>query len=180
MMRLRVALIAAAMLLPAYAQERNFGPATYKVEFNIRDGNDAAARTPRHYTMLIQPGRKANFRVGNRVPVATGSFQPGVAGVGVNPLVNTQYTYIDVGVNIDCTINEVNGRIEMHGNLDLSTIQKTEAPPNAANPPNPTVVQTKLDLDTVIEPGKPAVIAAIDDPVTTRHFQVEATVTRAN
>ena len=41
---------------------------------------------------------------------ATGSFQAGV-GVGttaVNPLVNTQFTYLDVGVNVDITphVNE--------------------------------------------------------------------------
>ncbi|HWC97375.1 MAG TPA: hypothetical protein VG456_11510 [Candidatus Sulfopaludibacter sp.] len=180
MIRISSALIAAALLLPAYAQERNVGPATYKVEFNIRDGSDAASRTVRHYTLLMQTGHKSLFRVGNRVPVASGSFQPGTGGVGINPLVNTQYTYLDIGVNIECVINEVNGHIEMQGNLDFSTISKTEAPPNAANPPNPTVVQTRLDLLTTMEPGKATAIAAIDDPVTTRHFQVEAIVTRPN
>src|SRR5580692_9377596 len=54
-------------------------------------------------------GQQARIRVGDRVPVATGSFQAGVgvgstAGAGfVNPLVNTQFQYIDVGVNVDIT-----------------------------------------------------------------------------
>ena len=45
------------------------------------------------------------MKIGERMPVATGSFQAGV-GVGtssINPLVNTQFQYIDVGVNIDVT-----------------------------------------------------------------------------
>jgi len=46
---------------------------------------------------------KATLKIGDRVPVATGSFQPGIGGVGINPLVNTQFQYIDVGVNIDIT-----------------------------------------------------------------------------
>lgn len=57
----------------------------------------------------VSDGQTAKLRVGNRVPIATGSFQAGV-GVGVtggagvvNPLVNTQFQYIDVGVNIDVT-----------------------------------------------------------------------------
>ena len=179
-MRLCAPLIAAALLVPAYAQDRMNGPGTYKVEFNIRDGNDAAARNPRRYSLVMEPGHKSQFRVGQRVPVATGSFQPGTGGVGINPLVNTQYTYLDVGVNIDCSINEMNGRIQMHGALDLSTISKPEAPANVANAPNPTVVQTKLDIDTVFEPGKPLVIASIDDPATNRRFQIEATVSRGN
>ena len=47
--------------------------------------------------------QKASLKIGDRVPVATGSFQPGIGGVGINPLVNTQFQYIDVGVNIDIT-----------------------------------------------------------------------------
>lgn len=47
--------------------------------------------------------QKATLKIGSRVPVATGSFQPGIGGVGINPLVNTQFQYIDVGVNIDLT-----------------------------------------------------------------------------
>jgi hypothetical protein len=49
-----------------------------------------------------------------------------------------------------------------------------------ANPSNPTLNQTKLDLDATVELGKPTVIAAINDAVNARQFQVEATVTRVN
>jgi len=50
----------------------------------------------------------AKLRVGDRVPVATGSFQRAWGSVGsggglVNPLVNTQFQYLDVGVNVDVT-----------------------------------------------------------------------------
>src|SRR5208337_4859688 len=38
-------------------------------------------------------GQKATLKIGDRVPVATGSFQPGIGGVGINPLVNTQFQY---------------------------------------------------------------------------------------
>src|SRR5205814_285308 len=43
-------------------------------------------------------GQKASLKIGDKVPVATGSFQPGIGGVGINPLVNTQFQYLDVGV----------------------------------------------------------------------------------
>src|SRR5262249_49055168 len=48
-------------------------------------------------------GQKASLKIGDKVPVATGSFQPGIGGVGINPLVNTQFQYLDVGVNVDIT-----------------------------------------------------------------------------
>src|SRR5579862_5333283 len=38
--------------------------------------------------------QKATLKIGERVPVATGSFQPGIGGVGINPLVNTQFQYL--------------------------------------------------------------------------------------
>ncbi|MDR3701138.1 MAG: hypothetical protein P4L56_15940 [Candidatus Sulfopaludibacter sp.] len=179
-MHFALALVAAAVLLPQFpvrAQDKP-GPPIYKVEFNIRDGGDTAAKGTRHYTLLVEPNRKAIFKVGNRVPVASGSFQPG--SNGVNPLVNTQYTYIDIGVNIECVVSDQNGRILLHGDLDLSTVAPADAAARAAIPANPTVVQTKLNLDTAVEAGKPTVIAAIDDPVTARQFQVEATVVRIN
>lgn len=68
------------------------------------------------YTKIIQDpelrsveGQEATLKIGDRIPIATGSFQAGV-GVGavgsaglVNPLVNTQFQYQDVGVNIHMT-----------------------------------------------------------------------------
>src|SRR5579864_3077824 len=68
------------------------------------------------YTKIIQnpelrsvDGQQAKLKIGDRIPIATGSFQAGV-GVGavggaglVNPLVNTQFQYQDVGVNITLT-----------------------------------------------------------------------------
>ncbi len=49
-------------------------------------------------TKIIQSPRirasdnqKASLKIGSRQPVAPGSFQPGIGGVGLNPLVNTQF-----------------------------------------------------------------------------------------
>ena len=176
-MRFQFALLAAALLLPqvpVQAQEKRDSGAlpTYKVEFLIRDGGDPATKATRRYTLLMDQGRKSVLKMGNRLPVSTGSFLPN--SPGASPI--TQYTYLDVGASIECSINETNGRIEMHGNLDLSSVMQHDAAPRA----NPTLAQTRLDLSTVVELGKPTVIAAIDDPAGARQFQVEATVTRIN
>ncbi len=68
-------------------------------------------------------GQKATLKIGDRVPVATGSFQPGIGGVGINPLVNTQFQYLDVGVNIDITPRVHAGReISLKMSLDVSAV----------------------------------------------------------
>src|SRR6185437_10271373 len=48
-------------------------------------------------------GEKATLKIGSKVPIATGSFSPGagIAAAGISPLVSTQFSYIDVGVQID-------------------------------------------------------------------------------
>lgn len=162
-----------AATLPVPAQETKSPPdiAVYKVEFHFRDGNDAAAKAGRRYTMLVNTTGKGTFHVGNRVPVATGPSQPGFA--------NTQFTYVDVGVNIDCLIREVSGKVSLRADMDISSIVQ---PDKATVPavPNPIIGQLKINVDSLVNVGKPTVVASIDDPVTMRKFDVEATVTKVN
>jgi len=182
MMRTLHALLIPALfmpLLPVHAQEKkDTEPAAYKVEFAIRDNADSA-KTARRYTLRMDGDRRYAFKVGSRVPVAVRSSQPGAGDSGAGPAVNTQYTYLDVGVNIESMIIETNHRYTLRGSLDISTIVQHDAA-HGANPPSPTVAQTRMDIGTGIELGQPTVIATIDDPVTARQFQVEATVTRVN
>ena len=171
-----VLLAAAAMtaLLPLHAQDsKDTGP-LYRVEINFRDGNDAGSMTDRRYTMLVADSRKAVFKVGSRSPAVSGSMQPEANG----SVIGTQFTYLDIGVNIECVVRAVGARAALHGSLDLSNIGPNDPP--IAGVRNPTVRQTKLELDTTVELGKPTVLASIDDPITARRLQVEVTITRAN
>ena len=66
---------------------------------------------------------KATLKIGDRVPTATGSFQPGIGGVGINPLVNTQFTYIDTGVNVDLLPRvHDNGDVSLEVDLDINSV----------------------------------------------------------
>jgi hypothetical protein len=159
--RTRMLLIAAILAPLAAAQTRV--PSVYKVDFIIRDSGDAGAKTGRKYSMVVNEHQRGTFRVGNRVPMAT-SNTPG----------STQFTYIDVGVNIDCTVSEQDGKVAIHADLDLSSAVNTEKNINA----NPTISQIKLNIDTTLLPAKPVIVASFDDPVTSRKFEVEAVVTK--
>ena len=63
--------------------------------------NDSSTRVLQAPQIRAVDNQKATLKIGEKVPTASGSFQPGVAGVGVSPLVNTQFTYLDVGVNLE-------------------------------------------------------------------------------
>jgi hypothetical protein len=178
-MRIAAMLIAGSLvfsLVPAQCQDNPADSAVYKVEFNIRDGSDAA-KTGRHYTLLVDGSGKGRFRVGEKIPYATNQFQPGVGGSGMSPAAVTQFTYLDVGVNIECRVRELNGRISLTADLDISTI--SPPPKGAGTTPNPTVAAIQISgVRAMLSPGKPAMVASIDDPVTGRRFEVEATVTK--
>ena len=156
-------MMAAALLCPGLAV-RAQDSSTYKVDFTIRDTGDAGGKTGRKYSLLVNPGHKTTFKVGNRVPVTTG------------PAGNSQITYIDVGMNIECTVNDNNSRFSIHGDLDISTAVMPEKAVNAA--PAPTISQIRLNVDTAVAPGKPTVVASFDDPVTSRKFDVDVTITK--
>jgi len=47
--------------------------------------------------------QKATLTVGEKIPVATGSYQTGAATAVVSSLVNTQFQYQDVGVKVEMT-----------------------------------------------------------------------------
>ncbi len=86
-------------------------------------------------------GQSAKLKIGDRMPVATGSFQAGV-GVGstggagfVNPLVNTQFQYIDVGVNLDITPHvHPNHDVSMKVSVEVSAVTGSPALAASRNP----------------------------------------------
>jgi hypothetical protein len=156
-------MVAAALLCPAMAvRAQDAREATYKVDFTIRDSGDAGGKAGRKYSMVLSPGHKTTFKVGNRVPVATG-------GTG------NQFSYIDVGMNIECAVNEIGAKFAIHADLDVST---AVMPEKNAGIQNPTVSQIRLNLDTILTPGKPMAVASFDDPVTARKFDVDVAIAK--
>jgi len=88
-------------------------------------------------------GQKASLKIGERVPIASGSFQPGIGGVGINPLVNTQFQYIDVGVNIDVTPTiHTNGDVTLKTVMDISSVTGNS---NIGGITQPIIGQRKIE-----------------------------------
>jgi general secretion pathway protein D len=74
-------------------------------------------------------GQQATLKIGDRIPIATGSFGTGlgVGGVGtpglVNPLVNTQFQYQDVGVNVTVTPRvHPNHEVSLKAKIEVSSV----------------------------------------------------------
>ena len=66
----------------------------------LSDSNTKVLQSPR---IRATGDQKATMKIGSRIPIATGSYQTGAATAVVSSLVNTQFQYQDVGVNIEMT-----------------------------------------------------------------------------
>lgn len=169
-----------ALLLPTLAvrgQEKGTDTGVYTVEFNIHDGGDTGAKAGRRYIMMIDGNEKGVFRAGQKVPYATGSFQPAGGSNGAAPMVSTQFNYAEIGVNIDCRLNDSNGKVRMKATLDMSTMSPREKGAGPL-PPNPTIGQVRMEMNALVTPGRPTTVASIDDPVTGRKLDVQVTITQ--
>src|SRR5882762_8943498 len=131
------------------------------------------------YTKIIQnpeirsvDGQPAKLRVGDRVPVATGSFQAGV-GVGstggagfVNPLVNTQFTYLDVGVNVDITPRvHPNHEVSLKIKVEVSSVTGTST---IGGIQQPIISQRKIDHEIRLKEGEVNVLGGLFERTDTK------------
>lgn len=135
----------------------------YRLEFTLAELEDGKKINTRSYSMLAQAGGAlSKLRIGLRVPVATG---------------NTQFQYMDVGMNIDCRVQEQEGSLVLSTIIESSNV--TPPPAQSVSVPNqPVVRQVRADLSTVVNPGKPTLISSMDDPISRHQFQIEVTAAK--
>jgi general secretion pathway protein D len=114
----------------------------------------------------VVDGQTAKLRIGDRIPVATGSFQAGI-GVGstgtgagvVNPLVNTQFQYLDVGVNVDVTPRiHPDHEISMKVNIVVSSQTGST---NIGGINQPIISQRSIEHDIRLKDGEVNVLGGL-------------------
>src|SRR5277367_1701172 len=124
------------------------------------------------YTKIIQnpeirsvDGQQAKLKIGDRIPIATGSFQAGV-GVGavgsaglVNPLVNTQFQYQDVGVNIDITPRvHPNREVSLKTKIEVSSVTGTSTIGGISQP---IISQRVVEHDIRLKDGEAFILGGL-------------------
>src|SRR3989454_2902303 len=114
--------------------------------------SDSSVKLIQNPQIRAVDGQKASLKIGDRVPVATGSFQPGIGGVGINPLVNTQFQYLDVGVNIDITPRVHAGReVTLKITMDISSVTGQS---NIGGISQPIIGQRKIEHEIRLKEGE--------------------------
>lgn len=109
-------------------------------------------------------GQSAKLRIGDRVPIATGSFQAGVgvgggAGGFLNPLVNTQFQYQEVGVNIDITPRVHPDReVSLKVSVEVSSVTGKS---NIGGIEQPIISQRRIDHEIRLKEGEANILGGL-------------------
>ena len=122
--------------------------------------NDTSTRVLQAPQIRAISNAKAELKIGTKIPVASGSFSPGIGAVGgVSPLVNTQFTFLDVGVNLNLTpLVMDNNEVSMHLDLDISQVNQYQ---NLGGISQPIIGQNKLTTDIRLKEGEVNLIGGI-------------------
>ena len=122
--------------------------------FLMSDSNTKLIQNPE---IRALDNQKATLKIGDRVPIATGSFA-GVAG-GVSPLVNTQFQYLDVGVNIDITPHvHSEDEVTLKMVLEISSVTGNQ---NLGGVSQPIIGQRRIEHETRLRDGEVNLVGGI-------------------
>jgi len=124
----------------------------------LTDSNTKILQNPR---LRATDAQKATFKVGERIPIATGSYQTGAATAVVSSLVNTQFQYQDVGVNIEMTPT-------VHYDHDVTLKMKIEVTSQSGSVTisgvtEPILSQRVVDQVIRLREGEASILGGIQD-----------------
>ena len=133
----------------------------YRVSYRVNELENGKTINSRSYTMTSSLNSIAQTRIGSRVPYSTGK----------------DIQYQDVGMSIDCTLREKDGKLQVHSVLDMTTLSSKEATPSL--PGQPVFGHMRMMDVTPATIGKPAFVGSVDDVASNRYYEIHVTVTEA-
>ena len=124
--------------------------------FLLTDSNTKILQNPR---IRATDAQKASLTIGEKIPIATGSYQTGAATALVSSLVNTQFQFEDVGVKIEMTPT-------VHFDHDVTLKIKIEVSSEAGNVTisgvtEPIIAQRVVDQVIRLREGEASILGGI-------------------
>jgi type II secretory pathway component GspD/PulD (secretin) len=122
---------------------------TYRLTYTISDGS---AQGGQHFVMIVGSGNKTTLKQGARVPIVTGSF-----GTGSDQ--NTQVQYMDVGVNLDATLEGRGDEMRLRTKIEQTSVAEEKSNVGIQDP---VIHQSVLEGESAIVIGKSVVLGSVD------------------
>ncbi len=120
---------------------------------------DADTRILQNPRVRATDGQKATLKMGTRVPIATGSYNAGVSTGIASIGVQTQFTYIDVGVNVDMTPTvHYDRQVTLKMRIEVSAVQSNVTISNVSEP---IIGQNIVEQTIQLREGEPSILAGM-------------------
>jgi len=141
---------------------------TYRLTYTITEVDAGKRVGTQHYSMIVVTGQRATLKQGSKIPVLTGSYNNGSATAAAG--VQTQFTYLDVGMNFAATLDEIDRGARLNSKVEQSSVGEEKA---IADAQEPVIRQTVIESTSFLSLGKPLMLGSVDIPGTTRHMDIE-------
>jgi hypothetical protein len=137
-------------------------PKAYQLDFVLKELEEGKVINSRNYSMMVTlVAGGGSIRSGDKVPVVTKSGP------------QAEYTYLDVGVNIDCAaVLETQGKLTLNVKADISSAQPDSS--------RPLIRNTRWSSNVIVPLRKATVLFTSDDTTSKRRMQLELTAAPVN
>ena len=139
------------------------GLKTYRLTYALTETDGGKRVGTQRFAMIVVSGRKTVLKQGDRVPLVAGS-------VSTSGGAQTQVQYLDVGLNIDASIEESADGVKLNTAVEQSSITEGKS---GFGTQDPIVRQAKLEGTSILTAGKPLILGSMDVPHTARHLDIE-------
>ena len=121
--------------------------------------NDVDTRVLQNPRIRATDGQRATIKIGQKIPVATGSYNAGVSTGVASIGVQTQFTYLDVGVSMDITPTvHLDQQVSLKTKIEVSQQTSTVMISGVAEP---IIGQRTLENVVQLKDGEPSILAGI-------------------
>lgn len=121
--------------------------------------SDSDTRILQNPRVRATDGQRATLKIGSKIPVATGSYSAGAALSSASLGVQTQFQYLDVGVNIDITPTvHYNREISLKLKVEISSENGTSVISGVSEP---IIAQKVAEQVIELKDGEPSLLAGL-------------------
>ncbi len=145
----------------------------YKVTLKVSELEDGKKINERSYvfpavaTLQGQRSRPSGIKVGVRTPITVNDNDKA-----------RQIQYLDVGINIDCTLEDVDGKLTASLSIEMSNFALPEQAEDPRRGGDPVLRQLKQNFRVQLPPGKSVQLTSLDDINSKKRTQIEVTATK--
>jgi len=132
----------------------------YRIELNVLEIENGKRLNSRNYMIMAKDNDWGRIRVQDNVPYQAS---------------DNSYQHTNVRMHIDCRPHERDGNVALDISVDFSSM----APMPDSTPRTPPVFRDeRTEVSPVLTPGKPMLVASIDDVSSNRRYEIEVTATK--